>query len=345
MMPADVNGAPASPVLRAERLQVTYASKATPVRAVRGVDLTVSPGELVGLVGESGCGKSTLAMAVLGLLRPDVATVSGSVTVAGHQMLGSSDRELRELRWKQAALVPQSAMNALSPVLRIGEQIVDVVRAHERMTKRQALELTVEALKRVGLKSSHAGAYPHELSGGMRQRAVIAMATVLQPKLLVMDEPTTALDVVTQRLVLDQVSELSRELGFAVVLITHDLPMLLEWAQRIVVMYAGSVVETGTTRDISAEPSHPYTDMLLRSFPPLSGERRELALIPGRPWDLRREADQCLFADRCAHVMDTCRRNTPRLTAHDGRSVACFLRDPVPDQAREAETTDGRKIG
>jgi len=335
----------AAPVLRTEGLRVTYASQGSPVHAVRGIDLAVAPGELVGLVGESGCGKSTIAMAALGLLRPDVATVSGSVIVAGRQIVGASGKELRAIRWNRVSLVPQSAMNALSPVLTIGEQIVDAVRAHERMPKRQALDLTVDALERVGLTSSHARAYPHELSGGMRQRAVIAMATVLRPELLIMDEPTTALDVVTQQLVLDQVSELSRELGFAVVLITHDLPMLLEWAHRIIVMYAGSVVETGTPHDISREPYHPYTDMLLRSFPPLSGERRELAVIPGQPWDLRRVADQCLFADRCEHVTDPCGRGTPRLTTHAGRSVACFLRDPPPPAARAADTevTQGRK--
>jgi peptide/nickel transport system ATP-binding protein len=234
-------------------------------------------------------------------------------------------------------------MNALSPVLPIGAQITDVVRAHERMPRRKALDLAIQALEQVGLRPEHARSYPYELSGGMRQRAVIAMATVLNPDLLVMDEPTTALDVVTQRLVLDQVTRLSSELGFAVVLITHDLPLLLEWAHRIVVMYAGSVVEAGNPDDIARDPYHPYTGMLLRSFPPLSGPRRELEVIPGQPWDLRRQAGQCLFADRCASVMDACRVATPRLVGHSNREVACFLKDPAdPVSLAPARTEEGQ---
>jgi len=316
------------PAVEAEGLRVTYNGRGTPVHAVRGIDLQIGPGELVGLVGESGCGKSSVAMALLGLLPRETASVSGSLRVAGRRVLGASEAQLRDVRWQRAALVPQSAMNALSPVLRVGEQIVDVIRAHERISKPKALARAVESLRRVGLEARHGASYPHELSGGMRQRAVIAMATALHPDLLVMDEPTTALDVVTQQLVLDQVQALSADLGFAVLLITHDLPLLLGWAQRIVVMYAGSIVESGPATELAAHPQHPYTEMLLRSFPPLTGPRRELAVIPGQPWDLREEADQCLFADRCPSVMDACRTHAPRLTAHGQRSVACFLRDP-----------------
>jgi peptide/nickel transport system ATP-binding protein len=315
----------ATPVLTLDGLTVTYGRGVQTVRAVRGVDLTINAGELVGLVGESGCGKSSLAMAMLGLLPPESATVTGRALIGDTDLVTATDAELRHVRWQRVSLVPQSAMNALSPVLRIGEQISDVVRAHGRISKRRALETAVEALRRVGLGAQHAASYPHELSGGMRQRAVIAMAIALQPDVVVMDEPTTALDVVTQRLVLDQVTDLSRKLGFATILITHDLPILLEWAQRILVMYAGSIVESGTPDQMVNGSLHPYTQMLLESFPPLTGERRELATIPGQPWDLRRVADQCPFADRCPSVMDVCRQSAPRLEAVGDRATACFL--------------------
>jgi peptide/nickel transport system ATP-binding protein len=298
---------------------VTYRTDGAAVRAVRDVALAVGSDEVLGIVGESGCGKSSLALGMLGLLTN--ADLSGSISLAGRQLVGADRAALRRLRWRDISLVPQSAMNALSPVIRVGEQIVDVITAHEKTSRRAARARTVDVLRRVGLQPAHYDAFPHELSGGMRQRAVIAMAIVLMPQVVILDEPTTALDVVTQQLVLEQIMELRSEFGFSMVFITHDLPLVMEWSDRIGVMYAGSIVEVARSNDLTTAAQHPYTRMLMDSFPPLFGPRRDLATIPGAPWDLRRRGSGCLFADRCDSTMDICRLESPRFES----GVACHL--------------------
>jgi len=304
---------------------VTYHRGRHIVEAVRRVNLTVRRGEVLGVVGESGCGKSSLALGLLHLLPADKASVGGSVKIGSHELVGASSAELQEVRWRDVSVVPQSAMNALSPVLRIGDQIADVVRAHTQESKRSARRTAEDVLVRVGLQPEHARSFPHELSGGMRQRAVIAMAIALEPEIVILDEPTTALDVVTQQLVLEQIMELRAEIGFSLVFITHDLPLLLEWSDRIAVMYAGGFVEIGPQQQIAENPLHPYTRKLLGSFPSLRGQRDEMATIPGQPWDLRRRGRGCLFAPRCDARMDVCTAETPHLVTEDGRAVACFL--------------------
>ncbi len=271
------------------------------VVAVDNIDLKIGAGEIVGLAGESGCGKSTVANTVMQILRPPARIAGGSVLFRGDDLTARSSEELRRYRWRNVSMVFQSAMNALNPVMRVGDQFVDMMRAHEPISRKAAIGRAGELLALVGIDGRRIKAYPHELSGGMRQRAIIAMALALQPELVIMDEPTTALDVVVQREILQQVRELQRELGFAVLFITHDLSLLLEIAHRIAIMYAGEIVEQTEVQALHAEPRHPYTIGLMQSFPPLHGPRRRMAGIPGSPPDLAQPPAGCRFNPRCPH--------------------------------------------
>jgi peptide/nickel transport system ATP-binding protein len=295
--------APAVPetLLELRGLAVEYGAGARRVRAVDGVDLEIRRGEILGLAGESGCGKSTIAHAALQILRPPARVASGSVLFRGEELVGRSVGELRRYRWRNVSLVFQSAMNALNPVMRVGDQFVDMMRAHERISRRAALAEAGSLLELVGIDPRRVRAYPHELSGGMRQRVIIAMALALRPELVILDEPTTALDVVVQREILQEVRELQRERGFAVLFITHDLSLLLEVAHRIAIMYAGELVETAPAERLSREALHPYTQGLLASFPPLSGPVTRLTGIPGSPPDLADPPTGCRFHPRCPH--------------------------------------------
>jgi peptide/nickel transport system ATP-binding protein len=322
-----------SPVLLELRaLEIEYAGRRT-VRAVDGVDLEIRAGEIVGLAGESGCGKSTVANAAMQILRPPARIVGGSVLFQGEDLVGRSKEELRKFRWRNVSMVFQSAMNALNPVMRVGDQFADMMQAHERISKKAALASAADLLSLVGIDPKRVRAYPHELSGGMRQRVVIAMALALEPELVIFDEPTTALDVVVQREILQQVQDLQAERGFAVLFITHDLSLLLEVAHRIAIMYAGELVETGPASVFATAPRHPYTQGLLQSFPPLSGERRRLTGIPGSPPDLSDPPSGCRFHPRCPYCdparPDLFLKQTgerPRLLeVEPGHAVACHL--------------------
>ena len=313
---------------------VEYGVGAKRARAVDGVDLTIHEGEIVGLAGESGCGKTTIANAVMQLLRPPARITGGSILFQGENLLGKSTEELRRFRWRNVSMVLQSAMNALNPVMRVGDQFVDAMRAHERIDRRRALVRTGELLELVGIDRRRARAYPHELSGGMRQRVIIAMALALRPELIIMDEPTTALDVVVQREILQQIEALKRDFGFAVLFITHDLSLLLEFADRIAIMYAGEIVESAPADRLGASPQHPYTQGLLRVVPaadrPADAADRDSRLA-ARTCATRRPAAASIRAARTAsrsgRRSSRGRRPSVRVlrVIEPGHEVACHL--------------------
>jgi oligopeptide/dipeptide ABC transporter ATP-binding protein len=317
------------PVLAIRDFSVVYRTKGGDVRAVDQVNLDLHAGEVVGLVGESGSGKSTLAYGACRLLRAPALITSGSVRYQGRRMATPAEimqlrpDQLKHLRWREIAIVFQSAMNALNPILSVRDQLLDVIHAHLRISREEAREKAASLLDLVGIPRSRLRSYPHELSGGMRQRVMIAMALATDPEVVIMDEPTTALDVVVQRDILAQIVELKERLNFAILFITHDLSLLLELADRIAVMYAGQLLEIGTGSEIQHEPAHPYTKGLLNSFPSLRGPRRELTGIPGSPPDLRQPPPGCPFLPRCAYGTDDC--------THVDMSLARVATSPDPE--------------
>ncbi len=326
-------GSDADPLVSIEGLVVEYVTTSRTVRAVDNVSLAIGRGEIVGLAGESGCGKSTLANAVMQLLRPPAVLAGGRVLFDGEDLVGKSREELRKFRWRNVSMVFQSAMNALNPVMRVGDQFVDMMRAHERIGRRSALGEAGDLLELVGIDRRRLRAYPHQLSGGMRQRVIIAMALALRPELVIMDEPTTALDVVVQREILQQIRDLQAELGFAVLFITHDLSLLLELAHRVLIMYAGEIVEAAPAAQLASSPQHPYTIGLIDSFPPLRGTRERLTGIGGSPPDLSAPPSGCRFHPRCRHCRPEnallyARQTTERPLLREvtpGHLVACHL--------------------
>jgi oligopeptide/dipeptide ABC transporter ATP-binding protein len=332
--PARTDAPSSGPVLDIRDLSVVYRTPAGDVRAVDHVNLALAAGEVVGLAGESGSGKSTLAYGACRLLRAPALVTNGSVTYHGRRTSKPADllkmrpHELRRLRWREIAIVFQSAMNALNPVLNVRDQLLDVIHAHLKVSRNEAREKAGSLLDLVGIPRSRLRSYPHELSGGMRQRVMIAMAMATEPEIIIMDEPTTALDVVVQRDILAQIVELKDRLGFSILFITHDLSLLLELADRIAVMYAGQFVEMATSDEIHREAAHPYTKGLLNSFPSLRGPRRELAGIAGSPPDLRNLDTGCPFIPRCGYARPACRdvdmRLLPVATSRDPDHVtAC----------------------
>lgn len=265
-----------APLLEIQDLSVEYVTEARTVRAVDRVSFSIAEREVFGLAGESGCGKSTIANAILRLLRDPAVISGGSIRFAGTDVLALNAEQLREFRWRQVAMVFQSAMNSLNPVMTVGDQIVDIFTTHEGVSKKTAVARAGELLDLVGIPRDRLRSYPHQLSGGMRQRVVIAMATALRPPLLIMDEPTTALDVVVQQEIMAQIKDLQRELGFAILFITHDMSLMVELSDRMAVMYAGRFVETARSEEIFDTPQHPYTRALMNAFPPMSGPRTRL---------------------------------------------------------------------
>jgi peptide/nickel transport system ATP-binding protein len=288
-------------LLEVQNLRVEYLTPDRDVRAVDNVSFNVQPGEIVGLAGESGCGKSTTAHAILRILRPPAEITGGRVLFQGDDLVPLEPEALRRYRWRHISLVFQSAMNALNPVMKIGDQFVDMIQAHEHVDKHKALDRAGELLQLVGIDRTRLQAFPHELSGGMRQRVVIAMALALEPELIIMDEPTTALDVVVQRQILQEIQELQERLKFAVLFITHDLSLLIEFSNRIAIMYAGEIVEMANSEALFRQPKHPYTVGLMSSFPPLAGEKKIMRGIPGSPPDLGNPPTGCRFHPRCSH--------------------------------------------
>lgn len=349
-------------VLEVKHVSVDYLSAAGTVHAVHDVSFSLGRGQILGLAGESGSGKSTLAYAIARLLRPPAVVTGGQIIY--HPRPGLEDKnaedstlpidlldltgeELRNFRWRKLSIVFQSAMNALNPVLDIGAQISDVLEAHHpSMTRQERNTRAVELLRMVGIAPDRLHSYPHELSGGMRQRAIIAIALALNPEMIILDEPTTALDVVVQREILNELLVLRQQFGFSVLFITHDLSLLLEVADQVAIMYAGRLVETATQEQLYRQPRHPYTYGLLHSFPSLHGPRRTMLGIPGSPPDLRAVPPGCAFHPRCAFAFGPCQREVPVLLtpsrAAPEQQVACHLYDAgvnpegVPSQLRAA---------
>ena len=358
------------PLIEVRGLRVDYGLGPDVVHAVIDADLTLVSGTVLGLAGESGSGKSTLAYAMTRLLRAPGIITGGQVLLHGGtrpagepaarpggeptageparagaiDLLAADEKQLRELRWSRIAVVMQSAMHALNPVVTIGAQLTDVLQAHRHeMDKTDRRQRAAFLLEMVGISADNLRRYPHQLSGGMRQRVMIAMALALEPAVVIMDEPTTALDVVTQREILTELAGLQRELSFAVLFITHDLSLLVELADSIAVMYAGRLLEQAAAADLYRAPRHPYTLGLLRSFPPLHGARKPLAGIPGSPPDLRTPPPGCPFHPRCGYAMDICRTEMPpafRPGAGGGRSAACWLQDGTHEVPAELATPE-----
>jgi peptide/nickel transport system ATP-binding protein len=346
------------PVLEISNLSVDYGFGPDAVHAVADASLTLRRGEVLGLAGESGSGKSTLAYAVTRLLREPGVITSGTALFHGtdgtRDLFDLDGEQMRELRWSQISVVFQSAMNSLNPVFTIGAQLTDVLRAHSKeLGRRERQQRAAELLDMVGITPDRLRSYPHELSGGMRQRVMIAMALALQPRVLIMDEPTTALDVVTQREILQELGELRERLGFAVLFITHDLSLLVELADTIAVMYAGRIIEHAPAETLFRNPRHPYTEGLLGSFPGLHGERRMMTGIPGSPPDLRHLPSGCPFHPRCRYALDACKADAPELLPiqwepAEPRRAACLLHTDgyqAPESLKKTTTLRPEEIG
>lgn len=311
-------------LVQVDHLMVHYGRR-NPVHAVRDVSLTIGNEEFIGLVGESGCGKSTLGFAIARLERPPAYIVSGQVMVNGIEWTGKTNDALRSFRWKDVAVVLQSGMNALNPVLTVRTQFWDVMSVHTDWSARDIERRSEEVLDMVRIPRSTLSRYPHELSGGMRQRVVIAMAMLLRPKLIIMDEPTTALDMVVQRAIVDNLKNLRSDLKFSVLFISHDLGLVLELADRVLVMYAGKIVESQSSEGIFRRPLHPYTRALLRSLPNPAVETDGFEGIPGSPPDLRTPPIGCAFAERCPMVEERCRSEDPLPVEHASALVRCHV--------------------
>lgn len=333
-------------VLDIEDFSVDYGWGEGAVRAVNHVNLSVRRSRVLGVAGESGSGKSTLVYAATRLLRSPGVIAGGRVSLTFDDpgssdakqrtvdLLAATSSELREIRWSQVSIVLQSALNALNPVLRIGHEFDEVLKTHRPdMKKAQRRERAAELLSLVGLNADRLARFPHELSGGQRQRIMIALALALDPQLVIMDEPTTALDVVTQREIVNELAQLRARFGFSMIFITHDLSLLVELADDIAVMYAGNVVEWAPASDLYSTPRHPYTLGLLNSSPPLSGDHRELVGITGSPPDMSQPITGCSFCARCPFAMDKCSTQVPELRVLDdtGRKVACWLHETPDD--------------
>ncbi len=316
-------------ILEVNDLSVQYLLESGTVTAVDHVSFALDRGEFVAVVGESGCGKSTLLFGIAQLISPPAEITGGSVIFNGRNMVGLTDSALTAIRWKDLSVVMQSAMNALNPVKSIGAQFKDAMRAHGSRANDQIAARSAEVLRMVGIDPIHLKSYPHQLSGGMRQRSMIAMALLFTPDLVIMDEPTSALDVVAQRSLMVQIKELQTTFGFAVIFVTHDMSLVSHFSDHLMVMYAGQVAEFGPTQRIFDSPAHPYTVGLMEAFPSIRGPKRPLIGIPGSPPNLAAPPAGCRFAPRCPKVMDRCTAEQPGLYHIDGTDVRCFLFDGV----------------
>jgi peptide/nickel transport system ATP-binding protein len=316
------------PALKVSGLKVYYHISQGIVKAVDDIDFTVGCGEFVGLSGESGCGKTTTAMTLLRILPKEGVVESGKAIVGNTDILSLKKKELEAFRWKGVSMVFQGAMNSLNPVHRVIDQMVDAILIHEDISKNEAREIALELIESVGIEKSRATAYPHELSGGMKQRLMIALSLVLHPPLVIADEPTTALDVMIQAQILDLFKQLREKTSLSLLIITHDLSVLAETCDKVIIMYAGKIVEEASVQILFNEPGHPYTKKLIASFPSILADK-VIDFIPGNPPDLIDPPVGCNFHPRCDYAIDKCRTENPPLVDEGGHRVACFRRHEI----------------
>ena len=323
-------------LLEVKNLETEFRVKRGQVKAVNGVSFEVEKGEILAVVGESGSGKSVTSLSIMGLIRDPGKIVGGQILFNGEDLLKKNTREMEQIRGDKISMIFQEPMTSLNPVYRIKDQIMENILTHEKVSQEEALQRSIEMLDLVSIPAPERRAYdyPHQMSGGMRQRVMIAMALSCHPELLIADEPTTALDVTIQAQILDLINRLRKKLGMAVLLITHDLGVVAETADRVVVMYCGRVVEQAKVLDLFTDPKHPYTRGLLDSIPKLDEDRKRLYMIKGIVPDPTHLPKGCAFADRCDHCMEKCREHMPALVDQgNGRKVRCFLEsDEVEDQ-------------
>ncbi len=314
-------------ILDIKNLTVTYLTARGPLKAVNNVSLKVRKGEILGIVGESGSGKSTLALAILRLLPKMARIVKGSIMFHDTDLAKAPEEELREIRWRKISYVPQAALNALNPTLKILDHFYETARAHGVADKKWVIEKASQLLKMLNLEPGRVlNSYPHELSGGMKQRVLIALSMILEPEILILDEPTTALDVLTQRFILDLLKDLHRRTGVTIIFITHDIATIADIADDVAVMYAGKLMEVGDVYTVFKNPYHPYSQALIKSIPSLVGDINEMKSIPGTLPDLVNPPPGCLFHPRCEKAFDKCRKlEPPLIEVKPGHLVSCWL--------------------
>ena len=312
-------------LLEVKNLKLHFFTRQGAARAVDGVSFNIEKNETFGLIGESGCGKTTTALAIIRLIKPPGRIVGGSIRFDKKDIVTLTDEEMRLLRGKDIAIVRQEAQNALNPVMKIGRQITEVILQHEDVSREAAWARARNQLDLVGINGNRVKAYPHEFSGGMKQRAMVAIATACNPRFLILDEPTTGLDVIVQRQLLALINNLKKELNLTSILISHDLSVVAETCDKVAVMYAGKIVEQGDTVAMYQKPLHPYSRALIGAFPSLKGEKKKLKSIPGAPPRLILPPAGCRFEPRCDHAVDVCKTVDPEVKERDGHLVACHL--------------------
>ncbi|PLT35835.1 ABC transporter ATP-binding protein [Bacillus sp. V5-8f] len=327
-----------SPIIDVKGLETSFLTDGGQIPVVNHIDFHIKPGEVLGIVGESGCGKSVTSLSIMGLIPTATGKVQGEILFKGENLVNATEARMRQIRGNDIAMIFQEPMTSLNPVFTIGEQLIESLRIHRKWNKKTAMARAVEMLKLVGLPRAEelVKEYPHQLSGGMRQRVMIAMAMICEPKLLIADEPTTALDVTIQAQILELMKKLNKETDTAIMMITHDLGVVAEMCERVLVMYAGKVVEEGDVKTIFQNPKHPYTIGLIQSVPDMRKKVERLYSIPGnvpKPGSLQ---IGCQFAPRCAHAMDRCLSETPGLSTFDhGQQVRCWLYED-PERRKQA---------
>lgn len=315
-----------SAVLEVKDLKMYYSTKQGMVKAADGISFAINQGESMGLVGESGCGKTSVSMSIMRLLAENAKIVGGQILFKGQDIVKLKEEEMNKIRWAGIAMIFQAAMNSLNPVYKVGDQIIEAILAHEPdVTFEEARERVAELYKLVGLDPKRMDNYPHEYSGGMKQRAVIAMSLACNPDLIIADEPTTALDVIVQDMILKELSKIQKKLNMSMIYISHDIAVIAEVAEKIAIMYSGKIVELSDAVTIFKKPAHPYTVGLMSSFPSIHGEKKKLVTIPGEPPNLLNAPDHCRFAPRCPFATKECWEKTPPYEEIEpNHYVACF---------------------